>query len=51
MGTIHRVDPSIVTSLTAGIVLLTALATSHPIEKIAQLVVQTTWLYLSNTRG
>lgn len=50
-GIIRHVDPSILASLAAGVILLTALARSHAIEKIAQLVMQTGWLYLTNTRG
>ena len=50
-GIVGRLEPSIVTGLAAAMILLTALARPHAIEKMAQLVVQTGWLYLSNTRG
>jgi hypothetical protein len=45
------VDPSVIVSLTACAVLLTALSMSPAIGKVAQFVVKTGWLYLSNTRG
>jgi len=50
-GTVSRVDPFIVVSFTTAILLLGALSTSEPIVKVAHMLVQVGWLYLTNTRG
>ena len=50
-GTVHLLDPSIIVSLTAAALLLTVLITSQAMGRIAHTLVQTGWLYLSNTRG
>ena len=50
-GIRRRIDPSIVVSITAAALLLTALTSSQAIGRLAQVLVQTGWLYLSNTRG
>lgn len=47
--TLARLDPSIAFSVLAGCLVLGALVTS-PILRVARLLLETIWLYLSNTR-
>lgn len=46
-----RVDPSIVASILIAALTLIALGASGSILRIVRMVLETAWLYLSNTRG
>jgi hypothetical protein len=46
-----RIDPTIVGSLMAACLALIALGTSRTVLRLARLLLETLWLYLSNTRG
>ena len=48
---VARIDPSIAISVLAAGLMLILLGTSHTMLRIARLLVETIWLYLSNTRG
>jgi hypothetical protein len=48
---IQRIDLSVVVSITAALVLFKTILPLRMMPRIAGVLVETAWLYLSNTRG
>lgn len=46
-----RIDPSIITSILIAAMTLVALSSSRAVLRGVRLMLETAWLYLSNTRG
>ena len=50
-STASSLDPSIIVSIVAATVFLTAFGSSRPFARLVRLGAEAAWLYLSNTRG